>query len=498
MKLEEECQHLREENRWLRDQVAQREERIQQLETALEQQHVLMQQMHEQIASLTQQIKALQERQAKDSHNSSLPPSSDRFTRQPKSLRKPSEKKTGGQAGHQGTSLHWSATPDEVIEQPVEECEACHHDLQDVAVCHVERRQVHDVPVPHLRVQEYRAEQKQCPVCHHITAAVFPPAVSAPMQYGPTIGAVAVYLTHYQLLPLARAAEVMADLLGVPMSEGTIWSVLQRCASNLMGVEQQIKEALVKADVIHQDETSVSVLGKRSWMHVTSTRTLTHYHVDHSRGHTALEAIGILPQFEGITIHDRWGSYFLYDCDHAICLVHLLRELVFLAEEQHVLWAADLSDLLLEMKRATDQAREAAKPWLYPLEVADWETAVLRVLDEGERVTPRATAPPGKKGRCPQSAARNLLDSLHKHQKALFCFLEDLRVDFDNNLAERDLRMIKVQQKVSGCFRSEAGAQAFSRIRGYVSTLRKQGLPLLSALQATLGGHPVLPSLAPT
>jgi transposase len=498
MKLEEECQHLREENRFLRIQMAQRDERIQQLETALEQQQVLQQQMHEQNASLTQQVKALQERQAKDSHNSSLPPSSDRFTRQRKSLRRTSDKQTGGQAGHQGTSLHWSSSPDEVIEQHVEQCEACHQDLHEVAVCHVERRQVHDIPVPRLSVQEYRAEQKQCPVCHHITAAAFPPAVRAPMQYGSRIGAVAVYLVQQQLLPLARAAEVMVDLLGVPMSEGTIWSLIQRCASQLLDVEQQIKGALITAAVLHQDETGLYVLGKRRWMHVTSTRTLTHYHVDQRRGRQALEAIGILPKFHGITIHDRWGSYFLYDCDHALCLVHLLRELVFLAEEQHAVWAADLTDLLLEMKSATEQARAQGKRWMHPLEVADWETAVLRVLAEGECVTPRATSPPGTKGRCTQSAARNLLDSLQKHQKALFCFLEDLRVDFDNNLAERDLRMIKVQQKVSGCFRSEAGAQAFSRIRGYVSTLRKQGLPLLSALQATLDGYPVLPSLVPT
>lgn len=495
MKLEEECQHLREENRELRDHLAQRDERIQQLETVLEQEHIVMQQMQEQIASLTQHVTSLQERHAKDSHNSSLPPSSDRFTRKTKSLRQKSEKKSGGQEGHPGISLHWSSLPDEIILKPVEQCEACQHDLHDVAVCHVERRQVHDVPPPRPIVQEYRAEQKQCPVCHHITAAGFPQAVSAPMQYGPTIGAVAVYLVQQQLLPLARAAEVMADLLGVPMSEGTICPLIQRCATNLLGVEEQIKDALVKAEVIHQDETGLSVLGKRYWMHVTSTKTLTHYHVDQSRGQKALEAIGMLPKFQGISIHDRWGSYFLYGCEHALCLVHLLRDLVFLAEEQHAVWAVELKELLLDMKDATEQARGEGKHWLHPLEVVAWEAACLRVLDEGDRVTPRATAPPGKKGRCKQSAARNLLDSLRKHQKAVFSFLEDLRVDFDNNLAERDLRMVKVQQKVSGCFRSIAGAQAFSRIRGYLSTLRKQGIPLLAALQATLCGHPVLPSL---
>lgn len=498
MTIEEEQLHLREENKYLREQLAQRDERIQQLETALEQQHVLMQRMQEQIGSLTHQVKSLQERQAKDSHNSSLPPSSDRFTRKTKSLRKKSEKKSGGQEGHPGTSLHWSSIPDEIIEKHVAQCEACHHDLHEVAVCHVERRQVHDVPPPRRIVQEYRAEQKQCPVCQHITAAEFPKEVAAPMQYGPTIGAVAVYLVQQQLLPLARAAEVMADLLGVQMSEGTICALIQRCATNVAGVELQIKDALVKAEVLHQDETGLYVLGKRYWMHTTSTETLTHYHVDKSRGQKALEAIGILPKFQGISIHDRWSSYFLYGCEHALCLVHLLRDLVFLAEEHHALWAAELKDLLLEMKTATEQARVEGKRWLHPLEVADWEAAFLHLLDQGELVTPRATAPPGKKGRCKQSAARNLLDSLHKHQKAIFCFLEDLRVDFDNNLAERDLRMIKVQQKISGCFRSLAGAQAFSRIRGYLSTLRKQGLPLLSALQAALSGHPVLPSFQRT
>ena len=304
-----------------------------------------------------------------------------------------------------------------------------------------------------------------------------------------------MYLTQQQLLPLERTCEVLSDLLGVHMSEGTVGELIKRAAAQLACVEQQIKEALIKAAVIHQDETGVSVAGKRYWEHVTSTASLTHYQVHPSRGHEALNAIGILPVFKGISIHDGWASYFLYDCEHALCLVHLLRELVFQAEEQGAVWAAELIDLLLLMKQATQDARDQGKRWLDPLEVLDWERAFLGVLDEGDRLTPRATAPPGTKGRIKQSAARNLLDRMRKHQQAVFCFLEDLRVEFDNNLAERDLRMLKVQQKVSGCFRSLAGAYAFSRIRGYVSTLRKQGLPLLPALQATLGGHPLLPTL---
>ncbi len=494
MTIEEELVYLREENKVLREQLAQRDETIQQQQELLSEQNAVIQQHGEQMSSLSEQLKALRDRLAKDSHNSHLPPSSDRFVRTPKSLRQKSEKKSGGQPGHQGSSLQFSSTPDEITLQQVERCEACQHDLHAVAACGGERRQVVDLPSPRVVVREYRAEQKQCPHCQHITIAAFPAGVQAPIQYGPHIGATAVYLVEQQLLPLARACEVMSDLLGVQMSEGTVCDLIKRCAGQLAPVEQQITEALKQAEVIHQDETGLDVAGKRHWMHVTCTPTLTHYHVDASRGQAALEAIGILPHFAGISVHDGWGSYFLYDCEHAACIVHLLRDLVFLAE-QGIQWAADLKTLLLDMKEATEQAREQGKRWLDPLEVVDWEAQFLRLLDDGDQAHPRATAPPGKRGRCKQSDARNLLDRLRKQQQAVLTFLEDLRVDFDNNLAERDLRMVKVQQKVSGCFRSEAFAQAFARIRGYLSTLRKQGLPLLSSLQATLCGHPVLPSL---
>src|SRR6266704_1452406 len=324
MTIEEELISLREENTVLRGQLAQRDELIQQQQARLSEQNALIQQHGEQMSSLSEQLKALRDRLAKDSHNSHLPPSSDRFVRQPKSLRKPSEKKSGGQPGHPGSSLSWSLTPDEVIEQHVERCEACQQDLHAVAACGGERRQVVDLPSPRLVVREYRAEQKQCPDCQHLTRAAFPAGVQAPLQYGASVGAMAVYLVEQQLLPLARACEVMSDLLGVQMSEGTVCDLIKRCAGQLAPVEQQIKEALKQAEVIHQDETGLYVAGKRHWMHVTCTPTLTHYHVDASRGQAALEAIGILPKFAGISVHDGWGSYFLYDCQHAVCIVHRL------------------------------------------------------------------------------------------------------------------------------------------------------------------------------
>jgi len=237
MTIEEELMYLREETRVLREHLAQRDELIQKQQAVLCEQNTVIQQQGEQISSLSQQLKALQERLSKDSHNSHLPPSSDRFVRQPKSLRQKSEKKAGGQAGHPGSSLPFSSTPDEITLQQVERCEACQHDLHAVAACGTERRQVVDVPSPRLLVREYRAEQKQCPHCQHITVATFPAGVQAPIQYGPHVGATAVYLVEQQLLPLARAGEVMGDLLGVHMSEGTIWELIKRCAGQLAPVE---------------------------------------------------------------------------------------------------------------------------------------------------------------------------------------------------------------------------------------------------------------------
>jgi len=474
---QEELFELREENKDLHERLAQRD--------AL-------------ITHLQQRVQELEERLAKDSHNSHLPPSSDRFVRQPKSLRKKSGKKPGGQEGHPGKTLMWSEIPDEVIVHPVSCCEHCQSDLQAVPPVQIERRQVVDVPAPRLLVQEHHAERKACPACHQITAAPFPAGVDAPIQYGMRLGATAVYLVQQQLLPWARACEVLSDLVGAQISEGTLASLIERCAQNLGEVEEQIKQALVKADVLHQDETGLYVKGVRQWMHVACTAQLTHYAVHQKRGKEALDAIGIMPRFGGTSVHDGWRSYFLYACSHALCLVHVLRELTFLAEDQGLSWAADLKALLLDMKEATDEARKLGLAMLHPLEVEDWQAQFVALVAHADATTPTAQAPPGKRGRAKQSAARNLLDRLIGDQEAVLAFLHRLIVPFDNNQAERDVRMVKVQQKVSGSFRSEAGATAFCRIRSYLSTLRKQGMDLLVSLEATLRAHPILPSFQTT
>jgi transposase len=447
------------------------------------------------VALLSERISVLEAKLAKDSHNSHLPPSSDRFGRQPKSLRKSSGKKPGGQAGHPGSTLMLSETPDRVIVHPVEHCQHCQRDLREVESLQVERRQVLDLPPKRVVVIEHQAQRKCCPSCHEMSSAPFPQDVRAPVQYGAALGAVGVYLVQQQLLPYERASEVIEDLLGPPMSVGTLQGLVARCDEQLAPVEQQIKAALSRAEVLHQDETGLYVAGRRHWMHVSATEQLTHYAVHLKRGKEALDAIGILKDFQGVSVHDGWGSYWQFLCQHALCNVHHLRDLTFLDEERQQAWAGEMKELLLDIKAAVAQARAEGRSSLHPLEVADWKTRYGALLAEGYQANPPDPPPKtGKKGRRKQSAARNLLDRLSKHQEAVLLFLDNFAVPFDNSLAERAIRMVKVQQKISGCFRSPAGAQAFCRIRGYLSTLRKQGLPVLTTLEQALLGHPVSPA----
>ncbi len=489
MTQEEELHQLREENAALRTENA-----------ALRTEN---QALHQQIAVLDSRLKQIEERLAKDSHNSHLPPSSDRFARQKKtkSLRKKSGKKPGAQEGHEGNTLFQTSEPDQIIVHEVSTCGACQQDLREAPATLVERRQVFDIPPKRLIVIEHQAQEKLCPRCQAATKAAFPEGVSAPVQYGPALGALGVYLTQQQLLPYARACETIQDLIGPAMTVGTLKALIERCALHLQPVEEQIKEHLKRARVIHLDETGLYVMGKRFWMHVAATALLTYYAVHAKRGSIALDAIGLLNQFEGISVHDGWVTYWKYVCDHALCNVHHLRELTYLFEEQQQSWAGDMRALLLAMHAAVKEAQEQGREQLDDTELANWRAEYQTLLQEGWLANPPdppATDGMIQRGRRKQSAARNLLDRLTKHQEAVLRFLENFAVPFDNSQAERDIRMVKVQQKVSGGFRSLLGAEAFCRIRGYLSTLRKQGHSVLTALELALVGHPLFPAFSMT
>lgn len=296
---------------------------------------------------------------------------------------------------------------------------------------------------------------------------------------------------------VTHCASCQQDLLGPSMRVGTVKAMVSRCAEQLAPVEQEIKEHLQSSQVLHQDETGVYVMGKRLWMHVSATDTLTHYAVHPKRGTPALEAIGILPSFTGVSVHDGWTSDWHYGCEHALCNVHHLREVLFLSEQHPQEWALEMKELLVLMNDAVQQAKAAGRSQLNPLEVADWKAQYGANLENGWQANP--PDPPLavgslKRGRRKQSPARNLLHRLDQHQVAVLLFLDRFDVPFDNSQAERDLRMVKVQQKISGCFRSLTGAEAFCRIRGYISTLRKQGTHVLTALEHALTGHPISPA----
>jgi transposase len=464
------------------------EERIAELEAIVARQR-------EQIEQLGIYIRDLEARLAKDSHNSSKPPSSDGLKRKTKSLRTKSGKKAGGQIGHRGETLHLVAVPDEVVEHRPSHCQQCQTSLEDAEVVLRERRQVHELPPgARLHITEHQALRVRCPRCAHISVGAFP----AQAQYGAQARALAVYLVEQQHLPLGRVQQLLSDLWQMRVGRGTLVSWIGQAARVLEPVERHIKEALTHASVLHHDETGVRRAGALAWAHVTSTNRLTHYAIHPKRGREALEAIGILPDFQGVSIHDGWGSYRAYSaCRHALCNVHHLRELTFLEEQYQQAWAGEMKALLREMKAATDQARAGGVICLPAAERAAFIGRYHALLAAGLAANPppELTRRAGQRGRQAQSPARNLLERLLFQQDQVLAFLDDLTIPFDNNQAERDLRGLKIQQKVSGCFRSEWGAATYATIRGYLATLRKQGQSLLAALHAAFAGQPLYPAL---
>jgi len=516
MTKDEELDQLRAEKTALYEALRRKDEELEQSQQAnqdlregLKQAIIAIGAGHERVNVLEGLIEALQERintlerhQAKDSHNSSLPPSSDRFVRAPKSLRTKSGKSPGGQPGHRGHHLRQVQTPDEVLIHPVSACESCQHDLRAQNASIPERRQVIDLPAKRLWVTEHRVEEKQCPVCSHLTRAPFPAAIVAPAQYGTALQGIATYLVEGQSVPYARASQLLRELLGVQLSAGSIASFVTTCHQQLAEMETSLKAALVKTNVLHQDETGLRVGKAGWWVHVCSTARLTHYAAHPKRGRTALDAIGIAQAFRGTSVHDGFRSYQGYCFTHAWCNVHHLRELTFIEEALKQPWARKMKDLLLDMKAEVERAKALGQHELDVLVLAHLLRRYDSILAEGYLANPPPRAPsqsePSKRtsGRAKQSPARNLLDRLSEGKWAVLRFLLDFAVPFDNNQAERDLRMIKVQQKVSGCFRTEVGVAMFCRIRSYLSTLRKQGIALLSALDHTFAGHPVLPAFS--
>jgi transposase len=470
------------------------EERIATLEALVEQQRKQIEQLLARNAELEAQVAHAQ----RDSHTSSKPPASDGLNRKTRSLRKPSGKKPGGQLGHRGETLHLVAMPDEIVEHRPAVCAYCQTPLTNEASVVVrERRQVQELPAVRLRVSEHQVLQVRCPACTQVNVGAFPAEAPSRAQYGPQLRALAVYLVEEQLVPLGRVQQLLGDLFGLHLGRGTLVGWIQRAAHVLEPVETQLKAALQQALVLHNDETGMRRGGQLAWAHVASTSRLTHYAIHAKRGREATDAIGILPDYTGVSVHDGWQPYQTHTrCRHALCNIHHLRELTFLEEVYQQTWAKDLKTLLLEMKQIVEQARAGGGRTLPEGDRRALRARYHALLAAGLAANPPPLRRPGQRGRLRQSPARNLLERLLLGHEEVLAFLEDLTIPFDNNQAERDLRTLKVQQKVSGCFRSEAGADAFMRLRSYLSTLRKQGQALLAALRTLFADQLLYPDFA--
>lgn len=458
--------------------------------------YALFHQMEQTIAVLSTRVQTLEDQLRKDSHNSSKPPSSDGYQKKPVSLRQPSGKKPGGQPGHPGTTLCRSDSPDATVPHIPETCSHCGECLANVPECGSERRQVYDLPPLALQVTEHQAFKKRCPNCHKETMAAFPEGVTEPVQYGPRIKGLTAYLHAYQMLPDERLCDLLSHLFGAAPSEGTLHNWLDSAFETLAPVETAITDALSTSAVVGFDETGERIAGKLHWLHTASTETLTAYFPHSKRGTKAMDDAGILPRFHGVAVHDAFSPYFRYTgCEHALCNAHLLRDLLFVKSQPRQSWSCGVLNLLCEIKEAVDEAKAGGRSHLAP-EVRDaFRLCYDRRVRDGLLDNPRAE-PTGKKGRQRQSAACNLALRLKNHKDEVLRFMDRFDVPFDNNQSERDLRMMKVKQKVSGGFRSQQGAAIFCRLRSYIATLRKQGLNILTALQSVFEAQPRMPEFS--
>jgi len=454
----------------------------------------IIDELEEQIIELKERVKTLEDRLNKNSHNSSKPPSTDNFVK-PKTQRQKSGRSVGGQKGHPGRTLKMVDDPNYTIIHQVSVCKKCGHSLKEIQADSYERRQVFDLPPIKVEVTEHQAESKICPYCGCLNKATFSKEAQQPVQYGPRLRSIGIYLNQYQLLPYERISELFADLFGHQLSEATLVNTNKTFYEILEPVEEKIKQEVIASAAIHFDETGLYIEGKREWLHVASTEILTFYAAHPKRGHEATDEIGILPKFQGTAVHDFWKPYFRYLCQHALCNAHHLRELTFILEQDKQEWPKEMIDLLLKIKEDVEKKKAIANQ-LEPLQIKSFEEEYDQIIQKGLAENPPLITfnQPKKRGRKKQSKAKNLLDRLKKYRQETLAFMYDFSVPFDNNQAERDIRMMKVQQKISGTFRSSQGAKSFCRIRGYISTVRKNFLSVIDAIQSAFEGNPFIPT----
>ena len=454
----------------------------------------LFQQLTSQVYQLTARVRELEGQIAKNSSNSGKPPGSDSPAKAKKtnSLRGKSGKKPGGQLGRKGVNLEPVLNPSNVELHSPKICSECQTSLESVAAIDISKRQVFDIPPISVTVTEHQAETKLCPCCGKKNQAEFPKGVNAFTQYGERVKAAAAYFLHQHLIPFERVSQLFEDLFGISLSPGTCINMDRRLYKNLEVFEKNLKVHLLANKVLHLDETGVRCDKKLHWIHVTSSETATFFGLHAKRGSEAIDDIGILPLYRGSVIHDHWHCYFSYQqVKHGLCNVHHLRELKFIYEEEKSPWAKEMTELLVKGKEIADKTRAEGKEAIIAEDIALIEQEYIHLILKAGHVYVDASKtenPPDGVGK----TGFNLLRRLLKKKDEVLYFMRDLVIPFSNNLAEQDLRMEKVKQKISGCFRTFTGGAISCRVRSYISTARKQGWNIIEALTEAVAGSPRL------
>jgi transposase len=437
---------------------------------------------------------ALRARLGMNSRNSSKPPSSDGYAKPaPKSRRRSSGKRPGKQPGAAGKNLPPVENPDEIIDHLPDRCAACGDDLSNAPITGEVRRQVLDLPSIAATTIEHRAQRRRCG-CGHETTAPFPPEATGPTCYGPNLRALVCYLVVRQHLPIKRVAELLRDSYAIPVSTGTIVAMVHEGAARLDAFLASLRDELAASEVVHADETGLRVETSLHWVHSASNAALTLYHLDKRRGTEAMDAMGVLGRLTGVLVHDGWSPYRKYTAaEHALCNSHHLRELDGVAENGGQSWATEMVGLLADTWHRVLDLKETGATSFTATELAGVRAAYDSIIAAGHLANP-APPPSGRRGRTRKTKAANLLGRLDLYADDVLRFATDFRVGFDNNEAERQVRMVKVQQKISGGFRTKAGATAWLAVRSYLATVMKNGENPLDALRRLMVADPWMPT----
>lgn len=464
--------------------------KIAELEAIIQKQNDIIVAQQKEIASLKTEITSLKERLNKNSNNSSKPPSSDGLHKpEPKSLRKTTGKSKGAQKGHQGKGFSLLQAPNKTVEHTPTQCIGCQFEGKCASLGVCETRYEVDISIT-TNVIAHESHGFKCRLagCGTISGA-FPQNITSTMQYGDNIKALAITLNTAGMVSINRTHTLLSAVFGVPISTGTIFSMVNSCAIKLEPVLEKIRRAISALPVVSFDETGTRVDKKCMWVHNASTSDYTYLSVEENRGQIGMNASGVMPNFHGIAVHDCWAPYWSYDATHALCNAHLLRELIGILENHpEQLWTQNMIALLLRMKKVRDKAVALEKESLSCYYLHNFESKYTSIIKQAENQNPILQRQPGQRGRIGKGKIRCLIDRLAKHKAEVCLFTKNFLVPFDNNQAERDVRMVKVKTKVSGCFRTKDGASAFVKIMSYIGTANKRGINSFVAIKNALVG----------